>query len=879
VPGESRAPAGLLFTDLEGSTSHLRALGDAYGPTLTHLVELLAAAVHGEAGEIVGSEGDSVAAVFSSTARALRAAVGAQRLVGAERWPDSPWRVRMAVHAGPVDLSGKVAAGAALHEAARVRNTAHGGQIVVTEAAKASIDEPLAADLRLSDLGLHEVKDIDDAVRLYQVVVPGVASDFPPLRSTVQRGIPRALTSFVGRKSEVDELEHLLNQHRVVTVTGTGGSGKTRLAYEVAAHASNVDVRVVELADVRTDEEVVAAVAGAFGATDVAGVARSIGDQPLLLVLDNCEHVLDAAASVVADLVRSCPGLKLLVTSREPLAMSGERPWHLPRLSPDEALALLRDRAPRPLSDDELIAAAQICEQLDGVPLAIELAAARLRSLGVDELATRLNDQLALLTSGLRTAPRHQTLRAALDWSHDVLDQSERSLFRALSVFAGGFELEAAERVAGDRVASLIDSLDGLVQKSLVEFEPDANRYRMLEPVRQYAHEQLVAMGEVEGVHTDHLRWVAELSDTANRRMFVDQARWTARLDPEVANIGAALGYALEHDVETASRITSALAFYWFTSQRQTATVWVERLVDRLDELSPRSQARALLAAGMAFCEDQRDTRAVGWLRSATERFRVLGHDRGLAASLFWLGRALAMRDEWDELRGIFSEALGIHERLGDELGGGWCRLWLGVLARRHGDLERAEAILHDVARRARQAGVPHVLGGSLSELAEVKLEAGDLDRAELLTSEAIELFETLGDRFQIASNYYVRAAINLDRDTSRSVADVLSALELAEVLHSEPSAFSCFALIALVVLAQGETERAATLAGAGRIDVDTIDERLWRGPFTAYQDELRAVLSEPRLAGAVEMGRRLGLRPAIQLAREWVLEAYPSTS
>ncbi|MEY2434385.1 MAG: hypothetical protein QOC92_4110, partial [Acidimicrobiaceae bacterium] len=582
---DSGTVSGLLFTDLEGSTAHLRALSDRYGEVLARHNEIIRSAVTEAGGTEVGAEGDSIAALFPSPAAGVRAAIAAQRALATEPWPDSPWRVRMAVHAGVVETTGAGAIGIGLHEAARLRNIAHGGQIVVSEAAATH-----GVDAQLTDLGLHNVRDFATPVRIHQVKATGLDDSFPPLRTSAGRDIPRAATPFIGRVDELEALLTVLSTSQIVTLTGAGGSGKTRLAYEVARRVETPWIVVVELAGLRDPSQVEGQIATRVGVGDPSAIASAIGERELLLVMDNCEHVVDAAASIVASLASVCTNLSVLATSREPLHVTGERVWPVPVLQPREASELFQSRA-QTRRDEALIAT--MCERLGWMPLAIELAAARVRSMPLDQLVSRLDDQLRVLTTGARDIPRQQTLRATLDWSHQLLTYDEGVVFRRVGVFAGGFTLPAAEAVAV--VPTDVDvprALDGLVMKSLVDFTPEG-RYRMLEPVRQYAIERLQEVGEEERVLEGHLRWVTHIATDTARQLFVDRESVDV-LDHERDNVGAAIGWAFDTGrLVQSTNLVSRLAWYWFTSGRSESYVWLPRLLDQVDSLEIRDRGKA----------------------------------------------------------------------------------------------------------------------------------------------------------------------------------------------------------------------------------------------------------------------------------------------
>jgi predicted ATPase/class 3 adenylate cyclase len=858
---------GIWMTDLESSTEHLRSLGEEYGTVLARHHRILREAVAQEGGVEVGSEGDSLAVVLRDSSAALRAAVSAQRRLTETDWPDAPWRDRMAVHSGEVVLGESGAVGMALHEAARVRSVAHGGQIIVTELARASTVGPLGSDVELVDLGSHSVRDFPAAVRLYQVRAAGLPTDFPALRTMASRAVPAARTSFVGRGSELDDLLARLEDSRILTVTGPGGSGKTRLAYEAARRADSTWVVVVELAGVREDSQVVIEVAAALGARRPDEISEAVGARQLLLVLDNCEHVIAAAGSLVSGLCDACPAAVVLATSREPLGLAGEVVWPVPRLGIDDAVALFRTRATGP-RDDELVTIA--CERLGRMPLAIELAAARVRSMALAELVDRLDDQLGLLTAGSRDIPRQQTLRATLEWSHQLLAPEERAVFRRLAVFAGGFRLDAAEAVAYQGNEDVVSVLDGLVTKSLVDLLPERARYRLLEPVRQYALERLTLAGERDVIQEAQLRWATQLARDASRMLFADQRKWTAVLDAERDNMGAAIGWALSHGrPDAACRIVSSLAWYWFTSAKSDSLVWIPRLLEELDVLAPSDRAKALLAAGLTLNDHLQDEQPVVWLREAESMFRRLGNRRALGATLFWLGRAEAGRDRFQEAVAIFDEAVTIYEELGDLFGLGWSLSWTGILARLQGDLASDEQVQERVLDICE--AVPHVAAQAWSELSEVAAERDDVTLANEYITRAAELYRDLGDRWQLGITAGKHADYLIETDPGGSAIHLIEALTILRDMGADPDLYYQLVRAAVLVLRNDRPAKAATIVGAVRENVEARAEAKWPRYRRPMLRALRSLLHESGYKREVAVGQRLGVRGATEAAINWL--------
>ena len=502
----------LLLADVEGSTRLWETQPDQMAEAIARLDHALTdlVATHDGVRPVEQGEGDSFVVAFARASDAVACALELQRA------PLAPIRLRIGVHTGEVQLRDEGNyIGATINRAARIRDLAHGGQTVLSGTTEDLVADVLPADAWLTDLGRHELRGVPRPERVVQLCHPDLANEFSPLRTTstvVSHNLPVQLTSFVGRGAQMTDLEKLLVDNRLVTLTGAGGAGKTRLAVEIAARIASEfrdGVWYVDLAPVTHPGVVPVTVARALGLPDQPGrstmdtLLRFVRDRQMLVVLDNCEHLLDASAELVVALLGAAPGLTLLATSREPIGAAGEVSWRVPSLSvSDEAIELFVDRARRArpdflITDDNTRTVAEICARLDGMPLAIELAAARVRALSLGEIRDGLHDRFRLLTGGARTAVRRQqTLRASVDWSHALLTEPERVLLRRLAVFLSGFDLDAAQAVAGGGDVEryqVLDLITLLVDKSLVlaEHTGGATRYRLLETVRQYALEKL----------------------------------------------------------------------------------------------------------------------------------------------------------------------------------------------------------------------------------------------------------------------------------------------------------------------------------------------------------------------------------------------------
>jgi predicted ATPase/class 3 adenylate cyclase len=584
-----------LFTDIEGSTRLWEARPEAMRGAVARHDELLRQAIAQHGGHVFSTAGDGLGAAFARAGDALAAGVDAQAGLGAEPWPEAtPLRVRMGLHTGEAEERDGDYFGPALNRAARLAAIGHGGQVLCSQVTADLVGNALPAGVALRDLGEHRLRDLTTAVHVFQVVGPGLRAEFPPLRSldTLPGNLPRQMTSFVGRERELKRLVALVHGRPLVTLTGVGGVGKTRLAVQVAAEVAadfTDGAWLCELAPVTDPGAVWEALAATLGVAPVRGL--SLGDvvveylapRRLVLVLDNCEHLLSAVAIVVSTIAQRCTGMVVLATSREGLALAGEQMVAVPSLAVPgagatgldldgaEAVRLFCDRARDAdadfaLADHNAGAVAQLCRRLDGIPLAIELAAARVRSLSPEDLVARLDQRFTLLTRGSRAGlERHQTLRHTIDWSYDLLTPPERRGLDRLAVFAGGCDLPAAETVLGsDEAVDAAEVLGQLVEKSLVLVDDETlrRRYRLLETIRQYAAEHLELSGEtatVRGLHLAHYVGLAEAAGPHLRTR--DQIAWAASLAPDIDNLRAALDYAVEACLpDQALRLVAALA-------------------------------------------------------------------------------------------------------------------------------------------------------------------------------------------------------------------------------------------------------------------------------------------------------------------------------
>jgi len=684
----------------------------------------------------------------------------------------------MGLHTGETVGDAGDYVGLDLHRTARICAAGHGGQILVSQTTRDLAEDELSEGITLQDLGGHRLKDLSRAERLYQLVAPDLPYQFPPLRTldNIPNNLPRQLTSFVGRERELSDIKNLLPRAPLLTLTGAGGSGKSRLALQVAVEVMDqysAGAWFVQLAPLLEPALVPQAVASTLAIPEQRGrplvdvLLGHLRHKTLLLMLDNAEHLLSACVDLVDALLRGCVGLQILVTSREPLRIEGERNYPVPPLSvpapetlvpiatlaQSEAVQLFVDRAMavRPafvLSEQNATAVLQICRRVDGIPLALELAAARVKALSVEQIAARLGDQFRLLTEGSRTGPlRHQTLRATMDWSYDLLSESEKLLFERLAVFAGTFDLEAAEAVCSDErleASSIFDLLARLVEKSLilVEDRQGETRYRLLEPVRQYALGRLQETDEAPGVRRRHREVFSALAEQGHVGLAsAERLAWRARIEADHDNIRAALRWSIDsRDMENAASLGAAMARFWVSrSFIHEAWTWLNELRQHEDQVSAHTRARLLNGVGLAAFE-------IGdALRQATEAaedalalFRELGDYEWVEISARLLGMIELERGHYERASVLLEEAASLARQRGDLVAEAEALRQRGYLAGKHGDYALATQLLERSLAVVRPTGRRRSIGFTLGHLAQVYHYQGQSDRAIDMLQEAL---------------------------------------------------------------------------------------------------------------------------------------------
>jgi predicted ATPase/class 3 adenylate cyclase len=782
-----------LFTDIEGSTRLLTDAGSEYEALLEAHRGVIRDAVRGNGGSIFGMEGDAVFAVFERAGAALAAAAEMQRALLVHPWPNGRQvRVRMGVHSGEVTLSDGDYVGLTIHEVARISAAGHGGQVLASGATR-----ELAADARLSsielrDVGEHRLKDVPHPMRLYQLAGEGLPDEFPPLRTEGSKrdNLPRQLTTFIGRE-ELDQGKRLLAGTRLLTLTGPGGTGKTRLALEVAAELSEEfsdGVVFVPLDAIRDPALVPSAIASSLGLPAPAGKAAAplarlvdyLRDRSILLVLDNFEQVVEAA-QMVAQLLRDAGHIKILASSRIPLHISGEQEFPIPplRLPPDDAvtaeqaleseavsLLIARATAVRPdfsFTDDNAPAVVDIVRRLDGLPLAIELAAARLRVLSIDAIRDRLDVRLALLTGGARDLPaRQQTLRGTIDWSYELLETADRDLFERFGVFASGACLVEAEPVCGppsELGEEVLDGLISLTEISLVRPVSGAieePRFAMLATIREYAHDRLAGRSEAETVRRRHAQTYLALVEQASTHLFGPRGKLLLdRLEQDHDNLRLALDWAVDRgEAGVALRFVAGIWRFW-QMRGHLLEAWerVQRVLalPNLQGEAPELRARALIAAGGVAYWREDGSAAHALYRDALELARSTGDRALLAEALTNFGYVPETnRSASSGLsaggRPFFEEAIGLYRELGDRDGLANAIGALSMARIRVGDLDGARPLVEESLALARETDNRFAIGWSLFGLSQIAYYEGRLREAVRSGVEALQVFSASGD-------------------------------------------------------------------------------------------------------------------------------------
>ena len=889
------APSGtvvFLMTDIEGSTKLWVDRPQLMFRALRRHHEIIADLVRRHEGHLPvdQGEGDSTFSVFERGSEALACAVEIQRALGSEDWGEGlTLRVRMALHAGEVEIRGGAYHGAEVGRSAALRAIAHGGQVLLSQTVFDLVRDAIPPDCGIRDVGEHRLKDLARPERVYQLLYAGMPHNLPPLRSVDQmpQNLTPQLTSFIGRDEEMTQVVQLLRSSRLVILTGPGGSGKTRLALQVGAEVLKrfpAGVWMVELAPVADPSLIPDAIAGALGMRDVrnqdtmTSLADFLLEKQLLLILDNFEHLLEGA-TLLTQLLEFAPELRILVTSRAILHVRGEQDFPVPPLSSPapgdekdlealtqyESVQLFIDRArfAKPdfaVTDDNAPAVAEICHRLEGLPLAIELAAARTKILPPQALLARLSKRLDVLTSTARDLPaRQRTLRGAIEWSYELLDESERRLLARLSIFTGDASLEAIETVCGVDGEDVLDGIASLVDKSLVlqlEGDDQEPRFVMLEMIKEYGRERLIGEGEYELVAASHARYFLELTEKAASRLSgPEQGRWLGLLEKEHVNLQSALAWLIRGDVDEAHRLAHILQwFWWIRGHLSVGRHWLERVL-AVPAQDPIKRSRALSSAGALVADlgDMRtaeayfseaaqlarendNTLALAWAvtglgyvayrdgegdkavrlqEAALRDFNEQGDLRGRTIAMTRLGMLALRTGDFAESDRFHEENLAIRRQMGDTWGIASVLNNLGYNAILQNDPEAALPHLEEALQLFREIGFKEGIGNVLDSLALVASARGDWDRAADLLEECLQVFRSLGYKQAICFVLAQFGRAEIERkNLARGGALLREGLTIANDLYDTETLPYCFEGIGGGLAVLGEGAQAAFLFG-----------------------------------------------------------------
>ena len=919
-----------LFTDIEGSTKLAQQYPDAMPALLARHDELLRKAFEAHHGFVFRVVGDSFSVAFHTASDALNAALDAQRLLQNELWMPAPVKVRMGIHTGTAQLEfhgneSSYSGYATLALTQRIMSAGHGGQILLSQSVFDLNQERLPPDVQLIDMGERQLKDVFRLEHIYQLTSPDLQSDFPPLKTleAFKHNLPLQLTSFIGREREIAEAEKLLTLTRMLTFTGPGGTGKTRLSLQVAADQI-VNFKdgawLVELAPLSDPAYIISTIASIFKLREAQGTTLHdilidyLRGKQLLLILDNCEHLIESCASLVDQLLHTCPNLKIIASSREALGIDGETVYRVPSLSLPSAQGaipaavsksrevvdggmseIIEYEAPRlfveratkvephfRLTDTNAFFVIQICQRLDGIPLAIELAAARVKLFTPEQIAARLDDRFKLLTGGSRSAlPRQQTLRALIDWSYQTLNESEQRALRWLAVFSDGWTFEAAESVLGK--SEVMDDLSGLINKSLVvvEEQEGESRYGYLETIRQYALEQLHESGESVSARNDHLAYFREYAKNAAEKLASDERMlWLNSLEIEHDNIRSALGWALENDPEAALEMVCSLQYFWLSRTYLTeGSNWCQAAISRAEALSlagPNTDPmRAQVYTALAMLSVNRGDHHTGQIaakqsvalaRQLDDKLTLVRALNSLGFTSAFLGDVTLAFDSLHESEAICRK-WGYREELANVL-----QALAYVTMEVHGQeaAEQLQRYMEESLALSQGSVNLEALVRTEGILARLAFYRGDHNEARKHADRMLDLHQEMGDQLSVTTHQSIMAHV------ARQLGNFEEALALyrqtiqewQEIGHRGAVAhqLECFAFIAK---AQEQKERAVTLMSAAEVlrEVSSSPRTPMEGAeYDKEVSELRAGMNEKVFASLWAEGRSMTMQQAIAL-------------
>jgi predicted ATPase/class 3 adenylate cyclase len=852
-----------LFTDIDGSTRLAQRYPEAMPALLRRHNEILIQAFQVCNGFVFQIVGDSFSAAFHSAGDALNAAVSAQKLLYDEAWSPAPIKVRMGIHTGAAQLINDVlqtgySGYATLALTQRIMSAGHGGQILLSSATRELVRDALPANSDLLDLGEKRLKDLLRPEHLYQLNAAGLPARFPPLKTldSFPNNLPIQLTTFIGREHEIAEVKQELESHRLVTLTGSGGTGKTRLSLQVAADMLEKfehGVWFVELAPLTDPELIPQTILSAMSVQEQQGktplnlLEEYLHNKKSVIVLDNCEHLIESSARLANALLNAAPALKIMASSREALGVKGELAYpvpslklpdikHLPileQLSQYEAVRLFIDRAslvsPRfNVDENNAPFIAQICCRLDGIPLAIELAAARVKMMSVEQISARLDNRFRLLTGGARTAlPRQQTLRALIDWSYDILTEPERLLLCRFSVFAGGWTLDAAEEVcvgqdailSGEAVSKddissydVLDLLTQLVNKSLVvvieHSQSGETRYRMLETIRQYAREKLLEVGGGEAIRDQHLAYFVKLIEQAEPELYhSNQVFWLNKLEDEIDNFRTAVEWALAKDVESGLRIAAIPWRFWLgRTYLQEVNKWLKQLLEQYKAINAL-HAQALAIHSLCRFRQGDFSETIKLAKQSLEMARTLSDKQTEALSLAFLGVFMVAQGTVGDGTPLLEQALAIYRLLRDKVGQADTAERLAI---NNNDMERAIAYTKESLALARELGDLSGMVFRLCWLSRLMFWTGDFISPIAWLEEALSISRQLGNQRSELDVIHTYGDLSYwQGNYPQAITHFENLIQLSEKIGDHYQGLWAQVKLAYTVLRQGEIKQA----------------------------------------------------------------------
>ncbi|MBV6478287.1 MAG: Photosystem I assembly protein Ycf3 [Ignavibacteria bacterium] len=854
-----------LFTDIEGSTGLSQQFPDSIHDAIDRHNEILKNAFESHNGYIFEIVGDSFCCSFQKAEDAVKAGIKAQLDITNEKWKETFIKIRMGIHSGKAEWSNNKYSGyITLARTQRIMSAANGGQILLSEDVFRNMNDMFNKSMEFRDLGERRLKDLYQPMRLYQLNLPGLKSDFPPLKTLDARpnNLPSQLTNFIGRETELKQIKYLLKEFRLITLTGPGGSGKSRLALQTGADVIDEysdGVWFMELAALSDPSRLLQIFMKTFNLMEQPDsdnfdiIADNLKEKEMLIILDNCEHLIDELARFADNILKVCSKLKIIATSREALSCHGEvthrilsleTPDPREKLSPEilsqfEAVRLFIERAEAVRSDfkvdnENAAALAAICYQLDGIPLAIELAAARVKVLTLEKIHERLSDRFKLLTDGKRTAlPRQQTLLALINWSYDLLSDKEKILWNRLSVFSGGWTLAAAEEICSDNIldkSDVLDILSSLVEKSIVIFKEEKDRFDMLQTIRQYGEDKLILSNEYEKFSNNHLCYFLELSETENNKIRrADTESAMKVLEEESDNADRSILWSSKNqECEKGMRLTAAMCRYWqirsflteginkiefiIKSCSQLKNQLYAKLICQLGNFNrlkgENDAARNLIGESLKIRENLKDKdgiidslvrfglleydqgnfdEALNYYMQSLDLYIELGSENGIAILKNNMGNIYSIKGEYEKAYVMYEESLLVRNKYGDKLGYAITLNNMGIISYERGDFQKAAVFLDESLTVRKQLGEKNGVALTLMNIGNLNYNQGKYPEAIDFYINSKDVSEEVSDKSCLADAYYGMGKTYIETgDTDKALNYLTESLDLSKNLKSK---------------------------------------------------------------------------------------------